>query len=626
MSLKSRLRIAILSLVLTIVLALSALNLHNTIEESFSNAQERAELIAEQVKSYTLERIRERAALEPSEPVELNARKNLWYKIVREDRVLPRILEKTMSNSSGVIEILIVTGEGQILAASSPGRAGQQFQPSTSLADWQTQGLWQRLYQVLRSSSDYVVTAPLGVPQQSTPVLTVKVFVSSVLLREAVEPKLRELGVLSFVSLLLCGVLAILVSNVVSGSLVRISRNIELISKGDVSRAQADSFESKEFADVQSKLTSLGREFHGAKQDALNLRSNIDQMLRRLEEAVLLFDPNGRLRMAGQPAERLLARNREDLIGRTFEQIFPAWTSLGAAIQQAVQFGMPIHDRPVVLERPNMPAAKLLVSVELVDHYPEKNPGTLITIKDAETRRQIETQLDTSHRLAAISRITSGVAHEIKNPLNAITLHLEVAKSKAGKLPDGVSAELDIISREIQRLDRVVKTLLDFNRPLDLQMSECNLEEVTREVAELVSPQAQTRRVQVEVTPGRPEPSIIVGDRDLLKQALLNVAMNGIEAMTGDGKLEMRISRKFDDYVVSIADQGGGIPAEMHDKIFNLYFSTKPEGSGIGLAVTFRVVQLHNGTIHFDSEVGRGTCFHLHFPAPKRQQEVAFAS
>jgi signal transduction histidine kinase len=625
MSLKTRLRIAILALVLTVVLALTALNLHNTIEESFSNSQQRAELIAELVKSYTLERIRERAAMEPAEPAELGARKDLWYKIVREDRVLPRILEKTMSNSSGIIEILIVTEDGQILAASSPGRAGKKFEPSPSLADWQSQGLWRRLYQVLRSSSDYVVTAPLGVPQQSTPVLTVKVFVSSVLLRAAIEPKLRELGVLSFVSLLLSGVLAIIVSNLVSSSLGRISRNIELISRGDVTRAQADSFESKEFADVQSKLTSLGREFHGAKQDALNLRSNIDQMLQRLEEAVLLFDPDGNLRMAGHPAERLLARKREELIGCTFEEIFPAWTSLGSAIQRAVQLRMPIHDRAVILERPNMPAAKLLVSVELVDHFPDKRVGTLITIKDAETRRQIETQLDTSHRLAAISRITSGVAHEIKNPLNAITLHLEVAKSKVAGLPEGVGVELDIISREIQRLDRVVKTFLDFNRPLDLKMSDCNLEEVTREVAELVGPQSQTRRVQVEVDEERPEPAVIVGDRDLLKQALLNVAMNGIEAMDGKGQLQMRISRKFDDYVVSIADQGAGIPPEMRDKIFNLYFSTKAEGSGIGLAVTFRVVQLHNGTIRFDSEVGRGTCFHLHFPAPQRQKEAVSA-
>ncbi|HUS05137.1 MAG TPA: histidine kinase dimerization/phospho-acceptor domain-containing protein, partial [Bryobacteraceae bacterium] len=528
MTLKARLRISILALVLTIVLALSALNLHNTIDESFSNAEERAQLIAEQVKSYTLERIRERAALvETNSPADLASRKNLWYKIVREDRVLPRILEKTMSSSSGVIEILLVSEDGNILAASSPGRAGQQFQQSTLMSEWLHQGLWQRLFQVFRSSRDYVVTAPLGVPQQTNPVLSVKVFVSSVLLRDAIEPKLRELGVFSFVSLLLCGVLAILVSNLVSGSLERISRNIELITKGDVGKAEADSFESKEFADVHSKLTSLGQQFYGAKQDALNLRSNINQMLQRLDEAVLLFDPNGILRMAGQPAERMLARGRDDLIGCSFEEIFPAWTSLGTAIQQAVRLRMPIRDQAVVLERPNMPAAKLLVSVELVDHFPDKLVGTLVTLKDAETRRQIETQLDTSQRLAAISRITSGVAHEIKNPLNAITLHLELARSRMQELPNGLGNELDIISREIRRLDRVVKTFLDFNRPLDLNMADCNLQEVTQEVADLVTPQAQNRHVQIKLDQSRPEPALIVGDRDLLKQALLNVAMNG---------------------------------------------------------------------------------------------------
>jgi signal transduction histidine kinase len=104
------------------------------------------------------------------------------------------------------------------------------------------------------------------------------------------------------------------------------------------------------------------------------------------------------------------------------------------------------------------------------------------------------------------------------------------------------------------------------------------------------------------------------GDLDLLKQALLNVVVNGIEAMREGGRLDLELRREEDEYVVSVADQGPGIPPELEDKIFNLYFTTKAEGTGIGLAVTFRVIHLHGAAIDFSTELGKGTVFRMRFP------------
>ncbi|HTA68115.1 MAG TPA: ATP-binding protein, partial [Bryobacteraceae bacterium] len=250
----------------------------------------------------------------------------------------------------------------------------------------------------------------------------------------------------------------------------------------------------------------------------------------------------------------------------------------------------------------------------------ENTVGTLITLRDVESRRQLEVQLGISSRLAAITRLTSGVAHEIKNPLNAMALHLEVLKSKL----DGEQPELDVIVREIKRLDNVVKTFLNFNKPVVLQTRPIDLNRVVDQVLALVLVEAQARKVDLETAlHGK---LWINGDPDLLKQAILNVVNNGLEAMKDGGKLAVRTECRGDECQLTIRDAGPGIAPEIQDRIFNLYFTTKEQGSGIGLATTFRVVQLHSGTIDFVSEQGKGTTFRLRFPGMMDYQGEAFTS
>jgi signal transduction histidine kinase len=256
-----------------------------------------------------------------------------------------------------------------------------------------------------------------------------------------------------------------------------------------------------------------------------------------------------------------------------------------------------------------------LVSAEMLESFPDRERiGTLITLRDAETRRQIRSHLDVSARLAAISRLTGGVAHEIKNPLQAITVHMEVLKSKLAGQYDEVGVEIETITREILRLDRVVKTFLDFTRPVDLRMRDLGMVALAQDVVALVGPSAARQNVRIEVDAESGE-TFVHGDRDLLQQAILNVVVNGVEAMKDGGLLRIQLLRHGDECCVNISDEGAGIPPEIRERIFHLYFTTKGKGSGIGLAMTFRVVQLHNGTIDFTSEPGRGATFRLRIPA-----------
>jgi len=313
------------------------------------------------------------------------------------------------------------------------------------------------------------------------------------------------------------------------------------------------------------------------------------------------------LMMAGRSVERLIGRTPQELLGQTVEQVF-ADDRNGTEIADAVRLRRPWRDQMVMVQSGAANQVRALVSVEPLENPVGGNMGTLITLRDADSRRQLEAQLDISSRLAALSRLTSGVAHEIKNPLNAMALHLEVLKSRL----EEAQPEVEVISREIKRLDHVVKTFLNFNKPLEMKMDSMSLTALAGEVAMLVTPDAKMKGIVVETDLSGG--AWISGDRDLIQQAVLNVVVNAIEAMKDGGHLRIATNVADSESNVTITDDGPGIPNNVRDKIFNLYFSTKEQGSGIGLAMTFRVIQMHGGTIDFVSEPGIGTSFHLRFP------------
>ena len=598
LSLRNRLRISILGLVVTVVLALSVLNLQSSVQETFADAEERARLVAAQIASY----LSGRMEAEGTPPANSQAAEDM----ASDDPVLSQMLHRSSIYSGFVSEILVTDARNRILAASDQDRVGKPAASRSSFSDMVQRQTWGSLFHLLNSGEDYTIETPAGSH------LRAKVVISSALLRTALVPQLRQLLVVALVSLLLSGLLAIVISDLVGRSLERIGRDIESISTGET-KEPGERFESAELASLQVKLSLLGKQYHGAREDANILRTNIDQMIQRLEEAVLLFDAEGCLQTAGPSAERLLAKSREELLGKTFDGLFPDWTPMGAAIQSAVRLRTSVSGRAVSYARNNMPDAKLLVSVEAVNSSDNKPLGTLVTLRDAEVRQQLESDIDVSGRIAAIHRLTSGVAHEMKNPLNGIALHLELARTKVPEDQPQLASELDVASKELLRLDRVVKTFLNFSRPMDLRMTGCELTEIVREVVSQAGMMNLNSGVTFAIASNLQSPEVHA-DRVLSKQAILNVLTNAMEAMPNGGEVQVGIDKVFDDYVVSVSDSGAGIPPEISDRIYNLYFTTKPDGKGVGLAETFMVMQLHNGSIDFDSQPGKGTTFRLRFP------------
>jgi signal transduction histidine kinase len=297
-------------------------------------------------------------------------------------------------------------------------------------------------------------------------------------------------------------------------------------------------------------------------------------------------------------------------LGLHAREVFDRSTVLGRTLREAFDAGVNLIQEEVLTET----GRRIQASLDFIhDDKTRQGLGALITLHDLESAEEIESELELSRRMAAIGRLTSGVGHEVKNPINAIVVHLELLKSKLGTTSTPAARHLDIIDAEIHRLDRVVQMLVDFTRPVELQLCEQDLRLVINDVLALAAAELSTHNITL-VSQMPPNPLMANCDADLLKQATINVIQNGAQAMPEGGTLEVSLAEDRKFAVLRISDQGSGISDEIKDKIFDLYFTTKSGGSGIGLAMTYRIVQLHHGSIEVQSNVGRGTEFQLRIP------------
>jgi PAS domain S-box-containing protein len=338
------------------------------------------------------------------------------------------------------------------------------------------------------------------------------------------------------------------------------------------------------------------------------LKDNVDQLMSKLQDGLMLFSRESRVVLVSAPVERFLGRPRRELLGRTMKEVFSPDTLLGAVVRDAFDRRRPVIQRE--LEAGG--GRRVQVSLDFVQ---EKNTqiGALLIIRDTESVRRIEDEIEMSRRLSASGRLTRGVAHEVKNPINAIVLHLQLLQNKLARVDPDTKRHMDIIGSEIHRLDRVVQVLVDFTRPRDLHVEDVDLRRLLEEAASLAAPDAEQHGVMIERT--QPvEPLPIKADIDLMKQAILNVVLNGVQAMPGGGVLTLASWQEEGVVVAEVHDRGSGIPQGVQDRVFELYFTTKKEGTGIGLAQTYQILQWHYGSVEFESQEGEGTTFRFRLP------------
>jgi len=243
----------------------------------------------------------------------------------------------------------------------------------------------------------------------------------------------------------------------------------------------------------------------------------------------------------------------------------------------------------------------------------EKLREEVFRTQEERSLEEIRLRLQLLERMAALGRVTAGVAHEVKNPLNSMRLWLENLQESLRAEPGTHQQALGVLDKEIDRLDAVVRRLLEFYKPVELHLESTNLATLLGEALETVRPQLEKGHVTAETQFAADVPEALA-DRELLRQALLNLILNAVEAMPDGGRLTLGLERGAGCAVVQVADTGRGIPPELQPRIFQLFFTTRPGGNGIGLATVFKTVQMHGGSIDFHSEAGRGTEFRIEVP------------
>lgn len=239
-------------------------------------------------------------------------------------------------------------------------------------------------------------------------------------------------------------------------------------------------------------------------------------------------------------------------------------------------------------------------------------------ISGLKSKHELEERLNQSERAAVIGRLTQGVAHEIRNPLNVLNLSIDHVNTKFAPADEEkrrqFSRILSSIKDEIVRLNRMVTDLLNYGRPSTLDMSAIDMTDLVNETMELVKPQAEEQGVEVKIEQNSQETQVN-GDWERLKSCISNIAINALQAMPTGGSLTARIGRSNGQVEVTITDTGIGISEESLAKVFEPYFSTKKAGFGLGLAVTKKIVEEHNGSIEVDSQLEHGTTFTVKLPA-----------
>lgn len=607
MSLKSKLVLAITSLVFLVTVVLSLVYVNQLLQAVVTQSYETNVLVARQIR-YALQLALESGLkgekVDPNNQAQL---RQLAAAAVRDNAALQAVVSSVNRYSPTVYDISIGDNMGNALLTTGPSGDDNPLPVRPDYQRLRESNAVELVKTVFGPPRVYDVELPLERNNESFAV--VHVGVRTTLLRALYEPQLASALTLVGLALATSLVVAFLLGNLALRPMEELSMQLDYWT-ATAEETPVEEAETDTVVRVSNKIERIGQRMRNVEEVFSALKENLDQVLGNLQDGIMLFTGDGRAVLVSNAMKRFLQVDRDVLLGLHAREIFERNSVLGRTVREAWDAGVTLVQEEIVTEAGN----RIEISLDFIHDDRELGSlGALLTLHDQESVEAIESELELSRRLSAIGRLTSGVGHEVKNPINAIVVHLELLKTKLGDTVVPATRHLEVIDSEIHRLDRVVQTLVDFSRPVEVKLIDCDLRHVVADVVTLAAAELSTRQVHLIST--MPEyPLTAKVDVDLLKQAVLNVIQNGAQAMPDGGRLDVMLLEEGKSAIIQIQDEGSGISEELREKIFDLYFTTKKGGSGIGLAMTYRILQLHHGSIDVQSEVGRGTVFQLRIP------------
>jgi len=552
------------------------------------------------------------------------------YGALRDDPGLRSILEASIFGES-VTGASILNTQGVVVASSDPALVGQEIAPRDDLAVLVAANALSQLG-VIYSRDGRTLEVRQAMMLGDEAFGSIRVGVSTLLMRQELNGALGPA--------LLTALIALVVAVVVAGTLAQLLlRPIHVIRSGLTRLGQGefgvtlDLPPGDEFGELGTFFNRVSQQLSEDRSQLAGEKANLQSAVEHLEDAVALFNPIGALLYSNPAMEVLLPVPG---VGHMLSTGVPTGHPFRTLVEETIASRESRGPVQASLDG----ETDLLLMTQAVTGTDGALVGVLLVARNVTTMSRVQSMIAYSRKLVALGRLTAGIAHEVKNPLNAMMIHLELLRTKlrnaaawaaapqaeavaAGGLglsspgPElspmarGALEHVEIIEGEVRRLDGVVQGFLKFTRPEDLRLQPVRLSGLFEGILQVVEPEARKNNVRIVLDCPSTVPPVN-GDAGMLRQAFLNLAINACQAMPQGGTLRIACSGAARQRVeVRVEDTGVGIAAGHLSKIFDLYFTTKDHGTGIGLSMVYRIVQLHDGDIEVESTPGRGTTFRV---------------
>jgi signal transduction histidine kinase len=579
------------------------------------------------------------------------------YAALREDPGLGSILQSSIYGDA-VTGAAIVDTRGVAIVHSDPTRVGRTEPRRTDLATLSQQNAITQLREIYSGDGQ-----TLEVREQITlgdeAFGSIRVGVSTLLMQRQLSELLGDALVTSAAALAVAVFLSGLFAQLLLRPIHVIRGGLTRLGQGEFG-VTLDLPQGDEFGELGDFFNSVSQQLSADRTLLAGQKANLQSAVEHLEDAVALFNPSGELLFANPAMQHTLP---VAAIGRVLEGLLPNGHPYRTLVEETLatrnsrgpvqiqapggtnQLGAPgASGSAAAAENPARTIDDELVVTHAIVGTTGELVGVLLVSRNLASLSRMQSTLAYSRKLVALGRLTAGIAHEVKNPLNAMMIHLELlrtkirttfaaalqpepvaaagstlglASSRPGPLPapvQGVLEHVEIIEREIRRLDEVVQGFLKFTRPEDLRLEPVRVRPLLEEILPVIETEARKNGVKVTLDVPSSTPAVNA-DAAMLRQAFLNLAINACQAMPRGGILRLRSGPAARDRVaIRVEDTGVGIAPEHLSRIFDLYFTTKDRGTGIGLSMVYRIIQMHDGDIEVQSTPGRGTTFTVMLP------------
>ncbi|MCR4442528.1 MAG: two-component system sensor histidine kinase AtoS [Peptococcaceae bacterium] len=389
-----------------------------------------------------------------------------------------------------------------------------------------------------------------------------------------------------------------------------IARDVEKIKEG-IKNLHKDM--SYRFPPLRGEFGEIAKAINEMSEALTNMKQHTENIAASTPNGLVTLDRQGLVTIFNLAAERMTGIPAREAIDNHYRHVFHDWPEIINILDNA--FRGELYQNNELSIKVNERQLPVLLTTSALLSARDEQMGILVILRDLTDTKKLEEQVRRADRLAVTGELAAGVAHEVRNPLTAITGYLQLLAIDFDH-NDPRHEFTRIISKEIDRLNHLIDQLLYYSRPLPPQFLSADLNRVIEETLLLINNPAIRKNVTIKtkLTPGLPPVKI---DLFQFKQVLINIILNGIQAIKDTGTVTLRTSYKPPSSFVclQVEDTGCGIPPEHIPRLFDPFFTTKEKGTGLGLAVADKIMEIHHGYIEVESQAGKGTVFSIYLPA-----------